>query len=406
MALTDMKLQKAKGQEKQYRLTDGDGLYALVQPSGSIWWRFDYYRPTGGRNTMAFGTYPEVSLKQARDKRGGARQLVAAGIDPAEKAKIEAKLKQEIAADRFANLVDDYIDHLKALKRSEATIAKAEWLLRDLAAKLAVKPVREIIPADILPILLDLQAKGRLESAHRLRGILGKVYRFAIPNLRADNDPTWALRGALRPVQTKSYAAVVQERPYGALLRAIDDYDGWPTLKAALQIMALCYPRPGELRFAEWTHLDLDATIPVWTIPAHIAKMRREHDIPLSQQALGILENLKRITGNQKYVFPALRGNDRVLSECGMNAALRRLGYTKDEHTPHGFRSSASTILNGRRFDGDVIERSLAHLDENRVRRIYNRYEYWDERIALAQAWADICDGLKKRSDRRFDDLI
>lgn len=405
MALTDVKLQKAKPREKAYRLSDDEGLYVLVQPTGAIWWRFDYTRPSGGRNTMSLGTYPKVSLKQAREKHSAAQADLVAGVDPVEKQKAEAKAAKADAEDTFEKLSKDFIADQVALGRSEATIDKLEWLLLDLASSLAAKAARSITPGDVLPILLDLQEKGNLESAHRLRGAVGRMYRFAISKLRADNDPTWALRESLQPVRVTSFAAIVKERPFGGLLRAIDDYDGWPTMKAALQIMALCYPRPGELRFSEWTDFDLDADVPVWTIPAHIAKMRRDHDIPLSRQAVDVLRNLKRITGNYKYAFPALRGQDRALSECGMNSALRRLGYTKDEHTPHGFRSSASTILNGRKFDGDVIERSLAHLDENRVRRVYNRYEYWDERTALAQAWADICDELK-RPVRRNDDLI
>jgi integrase len=272
-----------------------------------------------------------------------------------------------------------------------------------MAAPLAAKPITEIKAGDILPVLKKVEARGNRESAHTLRATIGSVYRFAIANLLAEYDPTFALRGSLLPVEEGHQAAITDEKGFGGLLRSVDEFDGWITLRAALQIMAICYPRPIELRKAEWGHFDFEAK--VWTIPAHLTKMRRPHDIPLSLQALAIIEALRPISGDSQYVFPAMRSMKNVISENGMNSALRRMGYTKEEHTSHGFRASASSILNRRKFHPDVIERSLSHVEPNKIRRAYNRYEYWDERIDMAQKWADICDELKARK-RRNDDLV
>jgi integrase len=404
MALTDVALRKAKGREAPYRMGDSDGLYVIVQPNGAKWWRFDY-RIGGVRKTMSMGIYPDIALVEARSSRDQARKLVANEVDPVEQKRKEARAKVVARGNTFGKIADDYIDHLQALGRSERTITKNTWLLKTLAAPLAHKPITDIKAGDILPILKKIEAKGHRDTAHTLRATIGTVFRFAVNNLLAEYDPTFALRGALLPVEEEHHPAIIDEKRFGGLLRAVDDYDGWITLRAALQIMALCFPRPVELRKAEWSHFDLEANMPVWTIPEHLAKMRRPHDVPLPWQARDIINGLKPISGDSKYVFPSLRSMNRVISENGMNSALRRMGYTKHEHTSHGFRSSASSILNRRKFHPDVIERALAHLEQNKVRRAYNRYEYWDERIELAQKWADICDELKARK-RRSDDLV
>lgn len=408
MPLTDTALRKAKAADKPYRKTDSDGLYALIQPSGAIWWRLDY-RLNGVRKTMSMGTYPDISLIVARERRNAARVKVAIGIDPVEDDKKQKRDRAAIREHTFGSVVADYLAHLKKLERSEATLAKKEWLLNDLASELHPKPVIEIKAGDILPILKRIEAEGKRETVRRLRGVIGSVFRFDIanPNSPTEYDPTYALRGqdVFLPVKVQHRAALTDEGGFGGLLRAVDDFDGWITLKAALSMMAICYPRPIELRYAEWDHFDLKKK--VWTVPETLSKMRRPHDIPLSRQALEIIERIRSATDHGKYVFPALRGNrSRVISENGMNSALRRMGYTKEEHCSHGFRSSASSILNRRKFDGDVIERSLAHIEQNKVRNAYNRYEYWDERVELAQAWADICDELKTRKRRNNDDLI
>ncbi len=386
-------------------MADEQGLYAIVRPNGNKWWRFDYTL-NGRRNTMSFGVYPDVSLAQARALREQCRKKVAAGVDPVEAAKGEKALRERNAADTFARASEDYIQSLREKNRAASTIKKHEWLLQDLARPLAKMAIRDITAADILPLLKKIEARGNRDTAHTLRATLGSVFRFCVYNLRADNDPTFALRGALLPVEEQHHAAITDEKEFGGLLRAIDEFDGWPTLKVALQIMALCYPRPVELRHAEWGHFDFKEK--VWTIPEHLAKMRRPHDIPLSSQALTIIQGLKPISGDSQYVFPSLRSLRKVISENGMNSALRRMGYMKEEHTSHGFRASASSILNQRKygFHPDVIERSLAHIDKNQVRRAYNRHEYWDERVVMAQAWADICDALKLQKRRDNDDLI
>lgn len=406
MALTDLKLRKAKGRDKPYKIADGGGLYVLIQPTGAVYWRYDY-KMSDKRKTMALGIYPDVSLERAREKHKAARTLVADGTDPIERAKEEEATKAVAESNTFGKVALEYIDHLRALGRAEATITKNTWLLTDLAAQLGKKPITKIKAGDILPVLKKVEVRGNRDSAHTLRATIGSVFRFAIsqPSMNLTHDPTWALRGSLLPVEEGNFAAITEERPFGGLLRAVDEYDSI-IMRSALQIMALCFPRPGELRKSEWSHFDLDGNMAVWTIPAHLAKMRREHDIPLSWQARDILKRLKLITGDGKYAFPSLRSRKKIISENGLNAALRRMGFTKLEHTAHGFRASASTILNGRKFDHDVIERALAHLEPNKVRRAYNRYEYWDERIELAQKWADICDELKARKRRNHDDII
>lgn len=402
MAVSDLSLRKAKASDKPYRLTDGDGLYVIIRSNGAKWWRFDY-RINGVRKTMSLGTYPEVSLVEARGKRDAARKLVASNIDPVEasrEAVAEARASDE---NTFGVIAQEYIDRMKKMGRTEKTVFKNEWQLLRLSAKLKDRPIRQITAAEILEVIKHVEASGRLETAHRVRAAIGAVFRYAISTLRAENDPTYSLRGALMPLVYTPQAAIIEPRPFGALLRAVDEYDGWMTLRAALQIMALCFPRPIELRKAEWSHIDLEAK--VWNIPAELTKMRRPHDIPLSTQAVAIFKEVKRFSGEGRLVFPSIRSLERPLSENAMNSALRRMGYAQDEHTSHGFRSSASSILNSRGFPPNVIESALAHLDPNEVRRTYNRYSYWNERVTMAQAWADICDDLK-RSKRRNDDLI
>lgn len=404
MALTDTAIRKAKPAERQYKITDGGGLYLLVHPRGSRYWRFDY-RLEGKRKTMALGTYPEIDLSTARQKRDEARKNLALGLDPMQAAKLDEQAVYIKSEASFGAIADEYIERLEQQNRTPKTVEKNKWHLKRLAADLCDKPIRSITSADVLRVIKRVEASGRVETSHRVRAAVGSVFRFAISTLRADNDPTYALRGALLPINSKPQAAIIEEGAFGDLLASIDKYDGWVTIRAALQIMALCYPRPIELRLAEWR--DIDPTGLQWHVPAHRTKMRRPHDIPLSHQARAILLQLREFSGSGRLVFPSIRDPERPLSENAMNSALRRMGYLQDEHTSHGFRASASSILNRRRFRIDVIEASLAHLDPNEVRRTYNRYAYWEERVEMAQRWADICDELKfARHKRRHDDLI
>ena len=283
---------------------------------------------------------------------------------------------------------------LKRDGRAISTLNKLEWLLGFSYPSIGQKSLSDIRPTDVLELARAVELRGRFETARRLRSTIGSVFRFAIATARAETDPTLALRGALARPQTKSHAAIIDAKAFGALLRAIDGFQGQPTTHAALKLMALLFPRPGELRAAEWAEFDLSAE--TWTIPAARTKMRRVHCVPLTRQTLEILEGLQPITGMGRLVFPSVRTATKPISENTLNAALRRMGYGPDEATSHGFRASASTLLNeSGNWNADAIERQLAHIESNKVRRAYARGEHWDERVRMMAWWADYLDSLK-----------
>lgn len=279
--------------------------------------------------------------------------------------------------------------------RAETTLEKTKWLLGFARPIIGERPIAEISAAEVLAVLRKVEVRGRLETARRLRSTIGSVFRYAIATARADNDPTFALRGALTTPKVKPRAAVIEPRAVGALLRSVWDYDGQPVTKAALQLMAYLFPRPGELRLAEWPEFDFEAA--VWSIPAPRMKMRRPHKVPLPSQAIAILTQLRDITGSGRLVFPSVRSKLRPISDNTLNAALRRLGYSQDEATAHGFRATASSLLNeSGLWHADAIERQLAHEDGDAVRRAYARAEFWDERVRMMQWWADKLDALRE----------
>jgi integrase len=389
--LTALAIQNAKPKEKPYKLSDGDGLHLLVNPNGSKLWRFRYQ--FGKEKMLSFGSWPEVSLADARDRTSEARKLVAAGKDPSQQRQSD-KLQAAIAQkNTYGALAEEYLANLKEKGSSESTLEKNHWLLLELASPLIRRPVAEITPAEILDILKKIEKSGRRETARRLRGTIGSVFRLAVATLRAENDPTYALRGSLLAPTVTHRPAITDEQDLGRLLVALDEYDGWPTLKAALQFLILTMARPGEARLMRRNEVVWPKA--TWRIPAERMKMRRPHDVPLSRQALEVLRSVWELSEGDGLVFPAIRSKTKPLSENAMNSALRRMGYTKDEVTAHGFRSSASTILNERGYDDDVIETALAHLDENEIRRAYNRAKYWPERVKLLQDWADLLDQFK-----------
>jgi integrase len=392
MPLSDFAFKNAKPKDKPYRLADGDGLYLLVLKSGSKLWQLRY-RYLEKENILSFGKYPLVSLLDAREKRDEAKRLLIAGINPSTKRKEEKIAAITEARTTFGLIAEEYVKRMEERDAAAATVTKTKWLLEDLASPLAKRPIKEITPAEILQLLQKIEKSGRRETARRLRGVIGSAFRLAIVTLRAETDPTLALQGALQPPKANGRAAITDERKFGQLLAAIDEYDGWPTLKAALQFLALTCVRPGEVRGATRDEFDLKKTI--WHIPAERMKMRAPHNVPLSKQALQVLREVWPLTEHGGLVFPSIRSTKRPLSENAMNAALRRLGYGKDEVTAHGFRVTASTILNARNYDPDVIEAVLAHQDKNAIRRTYNRATYWEQRVTLMQEWADLLDALK-----------
>ncbi len=396
MSLKQLSITNAKPAEKPYKLFDGNGLHLLVKPNGSKLWRLKY--AFGGKEKLlSFGSFPEVPLADARTKRDDARKLLAQGIDPSQQKKADKLAAGIASANTYEAIAKEYIAKLDADGLAPITLEKKRWLLLDLASPLATRPITEIKAAEILDILRRLERNGRRESAHRLRGTIGAVFRFAIATLRAETDPTFALRGALLTVKVTHRAAITDEKKLGALMQSIDDYDGWPTLRSALQFIVLTMARPTEVRHLKRAEIDREKA--VWHIPAERMKMRRPHDVPLSRQAMAVLDGIWD-AGVAELVFPSIRSSLKPLSENAMNSALRRMGYTKDEVTAHGFRSSASTILNERGWNPDVIEAALAHQDEDEVRRAYNRAVYWPERVKMLQAWADLLDefqGLRPR---------
>jgi integrase len=314
--------------------------------------------------------------------------------DPSIQRKQEKALAASAANNTFGSIAGEYLETLEANGAAPAIIEKNRWLLNSLAAPLAKRPMTGITPAEVLDLLKKVEKTGRRESARRLQATIGAVFRLAITTLRATNDPTFPLKGALLRPQVKNHAAITDEKKVGGLMRSIDEYDGCPTINAALQMLALTMARPGELRGMRRTEVDFKKA--VWSIPAERMTMRVPHDVPLSQQALKVLRDVWPLSEGAELVFPSIRSNKKSLSENALNSALRRMGYTKEEMTGHGFRTTASTILNSRGFSGDVIEVALAHLDRNKVQRTYNRATYWPERVQLLNAWADLLDEFRR----------
>ncbi len=392
MALSDFSLRGAKPRARPYRLPDGGGLNLLVQPNGSRLWQLRY-RYLGKENVLSFGPYPLLSLAKARDKRDAARRLLLDGVDPAAQKKFDRIALEAAARMTFGLVAEEYLERMRANHAAASTVAKTTWLLQDLAASLSKRPIKDITAAEILDVLRPVEKSGRRETARRLRGVIGSTFRYAIVTLRADSDPTIALHGALLPPKVVGRAAITDEKKLGALLNALDDYDGWPTITAALQFLILTCVRPGEVRHAARAEFDLDKA--VWHIPAERMKMRQPHDVPLSRQALAVLREVWSFSDDAELIFPSIRSRRKALSEVAFNAALRRMGYAKDEVTAHGFRVTASSILNARSFDPDVIEAILAHQDSNAIRRTYNRATYWKQRVTLMQKWADLLDKLR-----------
>ncbi len=390
--LTDVKLRNLKPRASIYRVADSGGLCIEVRPSGAKLWRFRY-RHVGKASMLTLGEYPVTTLAEARAQRDEARRTLAGGVDPGAQRKLERHAAKLAAASTFGKVAAEWLD-----KRpfAEVTRYKALWMF-ELASALRDRPIADISPPEVLTVLMDIEARGTHETAHRVKQRIGQVFRYAIATGRAERDVTADLRGALTPVVSRVRAAIVEPDQVGELLRAIDGYVGQPTTQAALRLAPLLFVRPGELRAMEWSELDLD--VAEWRIPEDKMKMREAHIVPLATQAVAILRELQPYTGRGRYVFPSLRSRDRHMSENTVNAALRRLGYDKATMCGHGFRAMASSILNEQGWPPDVIERQLAHAERNKVRRVYNRAQYLPERRRMMQHWADYLDGLAKGAD-------
>ena len=391
-SLTAVAVKNAKPRGKPYRLAAGKGLYVEVMPTGAKYWRWKY-RFGGKEKRLALGVYDEVSLAAAKDARDEARATLRNGIDPGAKRKAERLAARVAAATSFEAVAREWLEK-QATKLAPNTIARAERLLESLAFPwIRTRPVSEITPPELLEVLRRVESQGKLETAQRLKQRCGQIFRYAIATGRAERDPSADLRGALATPKVRHRAAITDPAEVGALLRSIEGFSGQFVTHCALRLLPLLFVRPGELRHAEWSEIDLDAA--EWRIPAERTKMRRPHLVPLSTQAVEILRDLEPLTGRGRFVFPGIRTIRRPISENTINAALRRLGYSKEEMTGHGFRSLATTLLNEQGWPPDVIERQLAHIERNKVRAAYNRAEHLGERRKMMQAWADYLDGLR-----------
>lgn len=393
MTLTDTACKNAQPAEKIRKLSDGGGLQLWVQPTGSRQWRFAY-RFGGKQKALAIGPYPTISLADAREIQRTAKRQLAKGLDPSS-VKRETRTRQAADALTFRAIAAEYEEKARREGRAASTMSKLSWLLRLANSDIGSRPIAEITPADILVPLRRVEAKGHYETARRLRSTIGTIFRYAVATARAETDPTLSLQGALTTPKVKPRAAITDPSELGAFLRAIDTYDGQLTTKTGLILMAYIFPRPGELRQAKWSEFDF--TNAVWSIPAERMKMRRPHRVPLPKQAISYLNALKPFTEGSDLVLPSIRSISRPMSDAGMTAALRHMGYPREKVVPHGFRATASTLLNeSGKWNPDAIERQLAHIEANEVRRAYARSEHWDERVEMMAWWADYLDKLRQ----------
>lgn len=390
MSLTDAQIRKAKPKANSFKMGDALGLYLLVHPNGSKYWR-QKYRINGKEKTLSHGVYPEITLKEAREKCHDARKLLRNGIDPQEAKKT---LKSEASEDnQFESIAREWLAKHSptwATTHSNKIIGRLE---NDVFPWLGKRPIRDITSPEILKILRRVEGRGAVETAHRIKQYCGRIYRYAIATGKAEHDVSADLTGALTPTKTTHYATITNPKEVGELLRAIEGYTGQFVTRCALQLAPLVFLRPGELRKGEWAEIHFDTS--EWRIPAKRMKMKSDHIVPLSTQAITILQEIQPLTGNGQYIFPSVRSQTRPMSENTVTGALRRLGYKTGEMTGHGFRSMASTLLNEDGWHPDAIERQLAHAERNDVRAAYNHAEYLAERRKMMQAWADLLDKLK-----------
>ena len=394
MALTDRKVRLAKAEDRPYKLSDSDGLYLFVSKTGVKSWRYDF-RFGGKRLTYTLGTYPSLSLAEARQDRDDARKLVSRGENPIGARKKERAVLELEKANTFEKWKATYLDSLRDKKLSQTTIDKNEWVLGIVGEDVDHLPMSEIDTATIFKSLKKIEASGRLETAKRAKSVVSNVFTLAVLSGAAPFDPTYPIRRALKSPRRNHHPAIIREDRFGEMLAKVDRYRSIHT-RLILQFCAIAFPRPIEIRMATWDEFDLKDG--VWSIPAERMKMRRPHDVPLSKQAKVILHQARKLyrTNSEApgYVFPSGRSMFKMISENTMNHALWSLGY-KGEQTSHGFRSSASTILNERGYRRDAIEMQLAHFEEGTVEKTYNRALYWEDRVKMMQDWADLLDDLR-----------
>ncbi|MES2116831.1 MAG: integrase arm-type DNA-binding domain-containing protein [Pseudomonadota bacterium] len=398
MALTDTYIRQVKhsGAQAGDKLTDGQGMHLLVNAVGK-YWRMAY-RFNGKQKTLALGVYPTVSLAKARERRDAARKLLADGIDPSRAKSDEKHAKANSAANTFEVVMRKWLTMKRKTLASSTHGKITTWLEKNILPEIGKMPIDSIGPRDVLAAVRKMEARGAIESAHKVKQLCGQVFRYAVAEGSAEHDVTADLRGALAPKVTKHFAAITEPRQAGALLRSIFGYAGHPYATAALKLSPLVFVRPGELRAAEWTEFNLDAA--EWRIPGEKMKMKDDHIVPLSMQVIEILRPLHVLTGHGRYVFPSIRTDAKCMSENTINAALRGMGYSKETMTAHGFRAMARTIMDevlGERVD--LIEHQLAHAVKDPNGRAYNRTAHLPARREMMQRWADYLDKLRIGAD-------
>ena len=400
-SLTDTKIRAIRANGKTQRIWDGGGLYLEVSATGSKWWRLKY-RYVCKERRLSLGTYPATTLKAARERAAEARALLGSGVDPSAERKAVAACQAEAASRSFEAIAREWIDTVHELKVCEAqstrTIGRLE---RDVFPWIGATPIDALKAPEILKAMRRVEARGAIETAHRELQVIGQVFRYAVATGRADRDTSADLKGALRPFTTTHMPAITDPQRVGELMRAIDGYQGTFPVQCALKLVALTFVRSSELRFAAWAEIDLDNAI--WRIPGHRMKRTKggkangpDHLVPLARQAVEILKELRPLTGHRLHVFPSTRGEGRVLSDATLGAALRRLGFSNDEMTAHGFRAMARTMLVERlNVDEAIVEAQLAHRVKDALGRAYNRTQFVDQRRAMLQTWADYLETLR-----------
>lgn len=393
MSLTDTAARKAKPRTKAYRLFDAHGLYLEIAPSGGKWWRLKY-RFAGKEKRLSLGVYGDVSLKEARERCNDARKQLSRGIDPSEQRKAAKTAQRILAENSFEAVARSWFVHVSPSLAETTKSRQLRWLENDIFPWIGSRPIADLTAPDVLAVVLRVKERGATDIARRVHFLIGRVCRYAVAHGIAKRDPSKdiELQDILPPVKTIHHASVKDPQAAGELMRAIEGYTGALITRCALRLAPLVFVRPGELRRAEWAEIDLEKR--EWRIPANKMKMKTQHIVPLSKQAISVLREIQTVTGNNRHVFPSERGGGRPMSENTVNAALRRIGYSKEEMTGHGFRSLASTLLHELGWPHAVIERQLSHGERNAVSAAYNHAEHLPERRKMMQAWADYLDSL------------
>jgi len=392
--LTDTKIKTAKPREKTYTLADGQGMYLEVAPSGRKVWRMAYRQENGKSNRLTFGSYPEVSLSEARLKRADARKQLSDSVDPAEHRRELKKRVAIVAGQTFESVARDWLKKTSAERATTTQEKNTSWLEKNIFPEIGSMPISTIRPRDVLAALRKIEARGAIESSHKIKQLCGQVFRYGVAAEVVERDVTADLRDALAAVPQRNYAAITEPTEVGKLMRSIAQYSGHRYAAIALKLSPLLFQRPGEIRAMEWAEIDITAA--EWRIPATKMKMKREHVVPLSKQAVDLLEDIFPATGHGRFVFPSIRTDDRCMSENTINAALRAMGYSKEVMTAHGFRAMARTIMDevlGERVD--LIEHQLAHQVKDVHGRAYNRTAHLPARRQMMQRWADYLDELR-----------